>query len=103
MNVRLSGPSPENGTVHSEAYDPSSGGVERAPPERAGDVLYLDLADPARSVSLNLLDVEGGADPDEVAEAFVNVGKALWQKYWGPRMLIPLDRGHRLESTWRAV
>lgn len=66
-----------------------------APPERAKDVIYVDLADRARSVSLNLLDVEGGAGPDEVAEAFINVGKALWSDYWGPRMLIPLDFGLR--------
>jgi hypothetical protein len=70
-----------------------------APPERARDVIYVDLADRARSVSLNLLDVEGGAEPDEVAEGFINVGKALWADYWGPRMLIPLDFGLRALAT----
>ena len=65
------------------------------PPERVQDVIYVDLADTARSVALNLLDAEGNADPDDIAEAFVDVGKALWQKYWGPRMLVPLGYGLR--------
>lgn len=60
------------------------------PPERLDDVIYIDLSDATQSVSLNLLDVSDGSDPDDVAETFVDVGKALWQKYWGPRMLIPL-------------
>ena len=55
------------------------------PPERVQDVIYVDLADTVRSVALNLLDAEGNADPDDIAEAFVDVGKALWQKYWGGR------------------
>jgi hypothetical protein len=66
-----------------------------APPERVGDVISIDLSDETRSVGLNLLDVTDGSDPDSVAENFVDVGKALWQKYWGPRMLIPLGFGLR--------
>lgn len=66
-----------------------------APPERVDDVVYIDLSDATSSVGLNLLDVSGGSDPDDVAESFVDVGKALWQKYWGPRMLIPLGFGLR--------
>jgi hypothetical protein len=66
-----------------------------APAERVRDVIALDLADEARSAGLNLLDVSDGADPDVVAEGFVDVGRALWEAYWGPRMLIPLGMGLR--------
>ena len=65
------------------------------PPERASDVVYIDLSDETRSVGLNLLDVGEGSDPDSLAENFVDVGRALWQEYWGPRMLIPLGFGLR--------
>lgn len=65
------------------------------PPERAQDVIYIDLSDETRSVGLNLLDVTEGFDPDSLAENFVDVGRALWQQYWGPRMLIPLGIGLR--------
>lgn len=65
------------------------------PPERATDVVYIDLSDETRSVGLNLLDVSEGFDPDSLAENFVDVGRALWQQYWGPRMLIPLGFGLR--------
>ena len=65
------------------------------PAERASDVFYVNLADDARAVGLNLLDVHdvGGADPDAVAENFVDVAKALWEDYWGPRMIVPLLNG----------
>ncbi|MCC6190630.1 MAG: DUF87 domain-containing protein [Anaerolineales bacterium] len=65
------------------------------PPERASDVVYIDLSDETRSVGLNLLDVGEGFDPDSLAENFVDVGQALWLKNWGPRMLIPLGFGLR--------
>ncbi len=65
------------------------------PPERVNDVIYIDLSDETQSVGINLLDVTDGSDPDVVAENFVDIGKALWQKYWGPRMLIPLGFGLR--------
>ncbi len=65
------------------------------PAERSKDVIYIDLSDETRSVGLNLLDVGEGFDPDSLAENFVDVGKALWQQYWGPRMLIPLGFGLR--------
>jgi len=65
------------------------------PPERAHDVIYIDLANTERAVGLNLLDVSKGARPDQIAEDFVDVGKALWQNFWGPRMLIPLHFGLR--------
>jgi hypothetical protein len=65
------------------------------PPERLGDVLYIDLSDNTRSVGLNLIDVSDGSQPHEVAETFMDVGKALWEDYWGPRMSIPLQFGLR--------
>ena len=63
------------------------------PQDRVGEVILIDLSDASRSVGLNLLDVSGGANPDDVSETFVDVGKALWENYWGPRMLIPLVNG----------
>ncbi len=65
------------------------------PPERLSDVIYLDLSDETRSAGLNLLDVSDGTQPHEVAETFMDVGKALWKDYWGPRMAIPLQFGLR--------
>jgi hypothetical protein len=69
--------------------------VGLVPRWRAKDVIYIDLSDQTRAVSLNLLDTSGGADPDQIAENFVDVGKALWQKFWGPRMVVPLGFGLR--------
>ena len=69
------------------------------PRARLGDVLYLDLADETRAASLNLLDVSDGTRPFEAAEAFMDVGRALWRDYWGPRMAIPLQYGLRALAT----
>lgn len=65
------------------------------PPERLADVIYFDLSDETRSMGLNLIDVSDGTQPHEVAEMFMDVGKALWKDYWGPRMAIPLQFGLR--------
>lgn len=79
--------------------DPHGDLAQRAiglvPPERVNDMIYIDLSDETQSVGINLLNVADGSDPDTVAENFVDVGKALWQNYWGPRMLIPLGFGLR--------
>lgn len=73
--------------------------VGLVPRERLANVLYLDLADETRAASLNLLDVSEGARPFEAAEAFMDVGRALWRDYWGPRMAIPLQYGLRALAT----
>jgi hypothetical protein len=69
--------------------------VGLVPPERAADVIYADLSDETQSVGMNLVDVSDGSSVDTVAEDFVDVGKALWEKYWGPRMVVPLGYGLR--------
>jgi hypothetical protein len=73
--------------------------VGLAPRERVADLIYLDLADETRAASLNLLDVSDGVRPFEAAEAFMDVGRALWRDYWGPRMAIPLQYGLRALAT----
>lgn len=65
------------------------------PAERVPEVIYLDLADEGRVAGLNLLDVTTGGQPDSMAEDFVDVGRALWGEFWGPRMQIPLGMGLR--------
>jgi hypothetical protein len=64
--------------------------VGLVPRARVGDVLYIDLSDSRQAIGLNLLDVSSGLSPEAVAENFVDVGKALWEGYWGPRMQVPL-------------
>ncbi len=60
------------------------------PAGRRADILYLDLTDNERSAGINLLDVSDGTDPHTIAESFVNIGRALWADFWGPRMVVPL-------------
>jgi hypothetical protein len=63
------------------------------PLERAGDVLYLNFADPELTPALNLLDVNLFAgDPERTAEALGEVTRAVFKKYWGPRMEVVFDR-----------
>ncbi len=60
------------------------------PSGRRADILYLDFTDTERSAGLNLLDVSDGTDPHTIAESFIDIGRALWADYWGPRMVVPL-------------
>jgi len=69
--------------------------IGQVPSERVADVIYADLSDETQSVGMNLVDVSDGSSTDTVAEDFVDVGKALWEKYWGPRMVVPLGYGLR--------
>jgi hypothetical protein len=63
------------------------------PAERADDVLYLNFADPELIPALNLLDVNlFGGDPERTAEALGEVTRAVFKKYWGPRMEVVFDR-----------
>jgi len=64
--------------------------LETIPPEHADRVIYWNLDDPEHTISLNLLDTNlFQQTPTQVAQMFVDNGKALWGEYWGPRMQIP--------------
>jgi hypothetical protein len=57
------------------------------PPERRGDVVYLDAADRVRPFGLNLLDVGLGWDRDRAVNNVLQVFLREWgEQYWGPRM-----------------
>jgi len=58
----------------------------RVPPERAGDVYYLDLTSAERAPSFNFLDPGLGIPPDITVEALLDVMEDVWEDYWGPRM-----------------
>ena len=60
------------------------------PPERAEDVVLIDLASEEFMPAFNVLDVHQIGDPEKVVEAFVDVSYILWAGYWGPRMVVPL-------------
>lgn len=63
------------------------------PPERVHDVIYINFADPEYVPTINLLDVNlFDGDPERTAEALGEVAKALFKKYWGPRMDVVFDR-----------
>ncbi len=59
--------------------------LERVPPELAGRVRLIDLADEERAPGINLLDARVFRDRDRTADAVVRVAKGLWEQ-WGPRM-----------------
>jgi hypothetical protein len=56
------------------------------PPNRAKDVVYVDLSDSSQIVGLNLLDMTQGRSADRVVSHLVHVGEMIWSDYWGPRM-----------------
>ena len=61
--------------------------VGLVPPEREADLVFLDLADQARPVGLNVLDVGLGWDRDHaVANALTIFQREFGDRYWGPRM-----------------
>lgn len=61
------------------------------PRDRVDDTYFLDFADRQRVVSLNLLDMTLGVEPDKVISDLIGLGEAIWSRFWGPRM----------EATWR--
>ena len=59
--------------------------LEQVPPDVAGQVRLIDLADEERAPGINLLDARIFADRDRTADSVVRVAKGLWDQ-WGPRM-----------------
>jgi len=67
--------------------------LESLPANRAGDVIYLNFADPDYLPGLNILDVRMfGGDAERTKEAFLDVAKALFKRFWGPRMEVNFDK-----------
>ncbi len=57
------------------------------PPERAGDVVFLNVADDARPFGLNLLDTGLGWTRDRAVNNALAIFQREWgDRYWGPRM-----------------
>ncbi len=67
-------------------------------PDAALDrVRLLEVGDPEYCLTYNPLDVHrSGWGVEAVTNAVVDIGRALWSDYWGPRMQIPLKRGVQL-------
>ncbi len=60
-------------------------------------VRIFDITDKEFAYTLNPLDVHReGWGVIEVTNSIVDIGQALWTRYWGPRMQIPLKRGVHL-------
>ncbi len=56
-------------------------------------VYYLDVAAKDYIMTYNPLDpTQEGLDPQSIAQIFMDIGQALFGKYWGPRMQIPYKR-----------
>ena len=56
-------------------------------------VYYLDVAAKDYVMTYNPLDPhQEGLDPQSIAQIFMDIGQALFGKYWGPRMQIPYKR-----------
>lgn len=56
-------------------------------------VYYLDVAAKDYIMTYNPLDpTQEGLDPQAIAQIFMDIGQALFGKYWGPRMQIPYKR-----------
>ena len=73
--------------------------LERVPPELAGRVRLIDLADEERAPGINLLDARVFTDRDRTADSVVRVAKGLWDQ-WGPRMQSILE--HTVKSLHEA-
>jgi hypothetical protein len=56
------------------------------PPERHGDIVYLDATNESFAFGLNPLDVRLGWARDEVTENVVSIMKRQWESSWGSRM-----------------
>ena len=67
--------------------------IEAVPQDRVDDVIYLNFADSAFIPGFNILDIamfEG--DPERTKEAFLDVAKSLFGRFWGPRMQVNFDK-----------
>ena len=56
------------------------------PPERAADVLLLDLTDPTCPVGINPFDATMGFTRDQAVANFISSSRRIWADFWGPRM-----------------
>src|SRR5205823_14477070 len=56
------------------------------PPERRGDVVYLDLANSRRPFGVNLLDVGLGWNRDQAVSNALRIFRREFDGFWGPRM-----------------
>ena len=88
--------------------DLATGALGLVPPERHGDVVYLNVARAlGRPFGLNLLDVGLGWRRDQLVENALRVFKYEFDNFWGPRMelvfrmalLLLVDANERLVAA----
>ena len=60
--------------------------LQMVPPERADDVVLIDLSDPTASVGINILDVTLGRGRDKAISDLLKTLAHIWVSSWGPRM-----------------
>jgi len=60
--------------------------VALLPPQRARDVLLLDITDTQRPVALNPLDASMGFTRDQAVANLMSSFERIWHDFWGPRM-----------------
>ncbi len=60
--------------------------LRRIPPSRTNDVIYIDPADAAHPIALNVLEMPPGQTASNVAGGIVSVFKKLHADSWGPRL-----------------
>ncbi len=60
--------------------------LQMVPPERADDVVLIDLADKNASVGINVLDVTLGRGRDKAISDLLKTLAHIWVSSWGPRM-----------------
>lgn len=58
----------------------------QVPPERADDVVLIDLSDLAYAIGLNPLDVTLGRGRDKAVSDLLKTFSFIWDRSWGPRM-----------------
>lgn len=92
--IRAVAKDPERSLV---VVDPHSDLVHRLlrllPAERANDVHFLDFANDTQVPGLNLLDIhQFNGNHEATAQAFKEIGRALYGKFWGPRMEVPFEK-----------
>jgi hypothetical protein len=89
--------------------------LSHIPPERWGDVIYIDpvtAAKRGRVVKINFLEYEDPKDRDVVARSFMDSLEKIYSRHWGPRLdmillnaiYLLLDAGDRnLSNLYRVV
>src|SRR5579859_2757229 len=60
--------------------------LAQVPPERADDVVLIDLSDPDASPGINALDVTLGRGRDKAVSDMIKTFSHIWEEAWGPRM-----------------